>query len=523
MAQLTDVTTPVIINATTAVTRESPTHLRRVCLVSLGMTTLAEGEFREVFKFDYANYVKRYSEINTKCAAFFAQANNKGLVLLELGSQPGTPLEDSFETLIGYLETIPAFSFIAYYRWVLNTQWADRDVTETVDYYKEFYNFYQPGNPFDDDNYELWAQVNLKDPIKVATIIEYMDASLPRAWHDAYVMWNYDINESYRQNINKNTIDSYLEEIHADYFNPADYEIYLEENGTKNTNYETKVAGINNFISECKMPCYIYILPDGMESYPTLGETLFALYNDLKETTYFFVNYRNDINPQAYQQGDVLANVQNQKSAALFIDNTTSSNLAALVAGLFASSKFDLSQTNPASPFNYKEIKGVKYNTLSKPTKNAIIQDSANFIDSVAQVIVLLNGRYGDTFAIDYRYQWDLISFQISADLSFMIINGVNNPNYVIKYDQNGIDTIEARIIATLNNMIEIGAATEFAAGMNPADNSLENIGNITCIPFRQYIEANPADYTNGIYAGVSFYLRVGNFVRQVIINATLG
>lgn len=521
--QLTDVTQPVIINATTAVTRESPTHLRRVCLISLGMTTLAEGEFREVFKFDYANYVRKYTEINTKCAAFFAQANNKGLVLLELGMQAGTPLEDSFETMIGYLETIPAFSIIAYYRWVLQTQWADRDMYETPEYYQEFYNFYNAGNPFDSDNYELWAQVNLKDPLKAATMVEYMDAVLPRAWRDAYVMWVYNNNEDYRNNIDKNTLDAYLKDINAEFFNEEDYQIYLEENGTKNDNYEDKVAGINRFINECKMPCYIYILPDGMERYSAIGETLFALYTDLKETSYFFANFRNDMNPQAYQADGIIENFQNQKSAALFIDNTTSSNLAALTAGLFASSKFDLSQTNPASPFNYKELKGVKFNTLSKPTKQAIIQDSANFIDSVAQVVVLLNGRYGDSFAIDYRYQWDLTSFQISADLSFMIINGVNNPNYVIKYDQNGIDTIEARIVATLNNMIEIGAVTEFAASMNPADNSLENIGNITCIPFRQYIEANPADYTNGIYSGVSFYLRVGNFVRQVIINATLG
>ena len=52
MSVLVDVTNPVVVNATTAITRESPTHLRRVCLVSLGQSNLEEGEFKEVFKYD---------------------------------------------------------------------------------------------------------------------------------------------------------------------------------------------------------------------------------------------------------------------------------------------------------------------------------------------------------------------------------------------------------------------------------------------------------------------------------------
>lgn len=519
---LVDVTKPVVINATTAIVRENPDHLRRVCVVSLGQTTLKENEFKEMYKYDYVEYCLPYQEINTKLKSYFSQANTKSVVVLELGKQTGTPLADNYQALIGYCELQAGFDFDEYLTWIYQTSWADKTTEENADLLKQFYNYYSPNNQFDNTSYENWCTLNQVNKDEVASYIQYFTAVLPHDWESAYYTWLYANNTSFETAVKtKDKLDQYVTALDK-VFDKQAYDIYLEEMGTKDTDYEEKIKALNNFVTNSQMPCYIIVLPDGMGADNTLQEKLFSLYNQLNTPLYFFCNFKND-DLTTYSTSVVYSQVKEQKCAALFCDNTIGQNLAALAAGMFASYKFDLSQTNPASPFNYKKLEGVKFKPLNSPLRQQMIQDSVNFVDQVSTSICLLNGRYGDTYAIEYRYQWDLTSFQVETDLKALILNGVNNPLYVIKYNQDGIDILKSRVKSTLNGMIEIGAVTEYAASMNPGDGSLIDVGDINCIGFREYIQSNPDDYENEIYGGISFYLRIGRYIRQVILNVTLG
>lgn len=519
---LVDVTNPVIINATTAITRESPTHLRRVLLVSLGWTTMQEGEYREVFKYDFRNYIKPYTEITKKCDAFFSQADNKGLTILELGKQVGTPLEANYNTLLQYCETFSQFSINSFYEYCYTVKWVNKQAEETQDILIAFYNQYQPASPFDRDVYQEWCTINQKDNSLVETLKEYFDIVLPKNWENAYYDYLAQNNTNFQAILTFENLKEYIVNPEETFFVESNYEIYLEEHGTKDKDYTEKIEGLNTFITNNEFPCYIFLLPDGMGEDTTLGTTLFAKYSQLQNITYFFINY-SGTTLNDYKISNVFMQVKNQKAAALFVNNTVGSDLAALTAGLFASYKFDLSDTNPASPFNYKTIKGIAKQPLTLPVRKQMIQDSVNYIDDVATQLVLMNGRYGDTYPIDYRYQWDLTSFQVAASLKQLILNGVNNPIYVIKYNQDGIDILKSRVKSVLNQMISQGCVTEYAERIESATGELVNIGEVSCIDFRSYIASNPEDYENEVYGGISFYLRIGKYIRQVIMNVTLG
>lgn len=522
MSTLVDVTNPVIINATTAITRESPSHLRRVLLVSLGWTTLDAREYQEVFKYDYKNLIKPYTEMVKKCEAFFSQADNKGLTILELGKQIGTPLESTYDTLLQFCEMFTEFNLNNFYEWIYNIKWIEKGTQETKDVLITFYNYYQPASPFDNNVYNEWCNINQKNKDEVGNLIEYFDLVLPRNWKNSYYDYLAKENTDFQVLLTLDNLNEYIVNLNDTFFVEEDYEIYLEEKGTKEKDYSTKIQALNEFITNNEFPCYIFLLPDGMGEDETIGASLFAQYSQLSNNTYFFINFSND-NLSLYKNSNIFNQIKNQKSAALFVNNTVNSDLAALTGGLFASYKFDLSDTNPASPLNYKTLKGVTKQPVTLPLRQQMVQDSVNFIDDIANQLVLMNGRYGDAFTIDYRYQWDLTSFQVAASLKQLILNGVNNPIYVIKYNQDGIDILKSRVKSVLNQMISYGCVTEYAEGLESATGELINIGEISCIDFRSYISSNPEDYENEIYSGISFYLRIGKYIRQVIMNVTLG
>lgn len=522
MSVLVDVTNPVIINATTAITRESPSHLRRVCLVSLGWTLLEEGEYKEVFKYDYQKTIKPYPEMKTKCEAFFSQADNKGLTLIELGKQVGTPLESTYDTLLQYCEMYPEFNKDKFYEWIYNTKWNDKSTEETKEVLIAFFNQYQPNSLFDENVYNEWCTTNNKDNSYLVNLFEYFDLILPKNWRTNYYSYLAENNDNYKEELTLENLTEYVTGLSDFFFVQEEYDIYLEDKGTKEKDYSSKIEELNKFITNNEWPCYIFLLPDGMGEDDTLGSALFSLYSQLQNNTYFFINF-NSKDLQNYSFSNVFNSVKNQKSAALFVNNAENSDLAALASGLFASYKFDLSDTNPASPFNYKAIKGVNKKSLTSPIRQRLVRDSVNFLDSITTQTVLMNGRYGDTYSIDYRYQWDLTSFTVAASLKQLILNGVNNPIYVIRYNQDGIDILKSRVKSVLNQMISQGCVTEYAEGIESATNQLVNVGEISAIDFRSYIRSNPEDYENEIYRGISFYLRIGKYIRQVIMNVTLG
>lgn len=201
---------------------------------------------------------------------------------------------------------------------------------------------------------------------------------------------------------------------------------------------------------------------------------------------------------------------------------TDAYTLCGAILGTMANSIFDITDSNPATPLNYKTISGATFVELKESFINSLTQAPLNYGHQLVGNPVILNGRYADGYAWEYWYQWDIVCLEIEKKLSSLILNGVNNPNYVIQYNQNGIDILESGIISVLQAYQNRGAITAFAKSVDIGTNALIEEGFIKAIRFYEYQQLNKEKYENEIYDGFSFYLMIGRYIRQVVINVSL-
>lgn len=331
-----------------------------------------------------------------------------------------------------------------------------------------------------------------------------------------YYAWLLESVETFKIIDTKENLLAYATTIGA---NDADYQDYLYKVGPKSTDYSAKIEALKDFIDNGNERHYIYVLPKEIYEYDGLS-AFTKLYIDTNAKQYFMI----EVGENATSDGK-WSKFEGQKSVIGVCNNgaDASNDVLGAIAGKFASANFDISSSLKASPMNYKQISGFSYTELSSKVQRELIGASISYVSALANNTLIMNGRCADSRAIDYWYQWDITAFRIQSAITQLLLNGVNNPNYVIQYNQNGIDTITASIIATLNTMISYGCVTEFGASYNSATNELENIGYIYAIDYYTYISANPSDYEAETYGGISFYIRIGKYIRQVTMNVTLG
>lgn len=286
----------------------------------------------------------------------------------------------------------------------------------------------------------------------------------------------------------------------------------------------SQVKALTDYIAAGVTKCYIYLVPSSW--YITNSPLAAALAAYTKETSqqYFMITTTKDTDPTT---DSVFTQFQNLKSLFCVYDNTDTDfaktyTMAGAMLGLIASSKFDISTTNKASPLNYKTLASYKFKTIANTMLQHLIQAPVNFVFDEIGLPTLGNGRYtnGDTF--EYWYQWDLTQTAIDTKLTTMLINGANNPAYTIRYNQQGIDVLSASVKSVLAQQQSLGILTDFAQGVDPVTGELVGEGDIIATPFNEYITNNPEDYKNEIYNGISFYVMIGRYIRQVIINVTL-
>lgn len=196
--------------------------------------------------------------------------------------------------------------------------------------------------------------------------------------------------------------------------------------------------------------------------------------------------------------------------------------LTGSILGKMANSIFEITDTNPASPLNYKQLSGANFVELSESFLNNLTQAPVNYAYNVVGVPIILNGRYADGSAWDYWYQWDTVCLAITQKVSTLLLNGVNNPNSVIAFNQTGIDILESGISSVLEAYKSRGAISDFSKSVDAGTGEMVEQGFITAIPYSEYILANKEKYENEIYDGFSFYLMIGRYIRQVIINVSL-
>jgi len=142
--------------------------------------------------------------------------------------------------------------------------------------------------------------------------------------------------------------------------------------------------------------------------------------------------------------------------------------------------------------------------------------------DDLAYVFRGLKGRYADLNTWDYWYNWDWLQINLLNTVSAAMVNGSNVPAAAIRFNQNGIDALKSICNGVCTLGMTDGTVTGFGGGYNITTGLITNPNTFSAVPFAAYIAANPSDYEAGIYRGLSAYVQIGRFIRQVIINVTI-
>ena len=289
---------------------------------------------------------------------------------------------------------------------------------------------------------------------------------------------------------------------------------------SETTTLQTQATQLDTIIKSGLHRSYMYLIPQSfyVENSPIVS--IIQEYTKETSAQYFMISTDADVTTDA-----VATQFKNLKSCFLVYDNSDASqniNLAGSIMGILASSKFDISGNNKASPLNFKILQGFKFNPINRVLLNKLNQYPANFIFNEVGYATIGNGRYTNGDAWDYWYQWDLTQLALQQKITQLLINGVNNPVNVIRFDQQGIDIINASVKSTLSEYIQLGCINTYAMALNPANNTLIGLNNINTIDFNTYISQYPDKYQNEIYDGISFYVLINRYIRQCILNITL-
>jgi len=173
--------------------------------------------------------------------------------------------------------------------------------------------------------------------------------------------------------------------------------------------------------------------------------------------------------------------------------------------------------SNLVAPFAF----GYTYGVSAFPTRgqNALLTElklaNVNVIGTGAEGgisnTIILWGTTMDGHDMTYWYSVDWVQINVDLAIANAVINGSNNSQNPLYYDQNGINRLQAVAQNVMRNAIAFGLA------LSPV--------TVNAIPFAQYVTQNPNDYPAGIYGGLSvaytpqrgfiqiiFYVNVSSF-----------
>lgn len=181
-------------------------------------------------------------------------------------------------------------------------------------------------------------------------------------------------------------------------------------------------------------------------------------------------------------------------------------------SAFWVSLMYNPSPTNQVTPFQYTFVAGVTpYPT--KGTQSLRTTLKAANISIIGQGYqggivntLLLWGNMLDGNPWNYWYAVDWVSINVQEDLANEVINGSNDPQAPLDYDQNGINRLQARAQQTMNNGVTYGII------LAPV--------TVTAIPFAIYVKTNPQDYPEGVYNGIACTFTPQRGFSQIIFNA---
>lgn len=173
---------------------------------------------------------------------------------------------------------------------------------------------------------------------------------------------------------------------------------------------------------------------------------------------------------------------------------------------------------NLMTPLAFDFAYGVTAYNPSPTTATTLKANFINFIDTGAEGGITNTLIKWGTDAVGndatYWYAADWVNLNCHLALANAIINGANNPQNPLYYNQAGINRLQQVAQSKVNSGVSFGLVSGTPV--------------VTAIPFTTYTQANPSDYPLGIYNGlavtftpnrgftsITFYLTVSNFAAS--------
>lgn len=259
------------------------------------------------------------------------------------------------------------------------------------------------------------------------------------------------------------------------------------------------VTALSTYITANPGIFYAYVVPrewDGVSSFLTL----LATFEALTSKTYFFITTT---------AGTYTSYTAAMKCAFTLVQAPGATEFSA-AAPIYKLLNYAPSPTNKVTPFAYSYMYGV---TPYPPAGNGTILASyktanVNVIGTGAEGgisnSVLFYGTTQDGSDFTYWYSVDWMQIYGERDLAAAVINGSNNPLAPLYYDQPGINTLLATAQRTVTRGIQDG---------------LIQSAVVSAIDFMTYTTANPTDYQNGIYNGISVTFTPNRGFKSITLN----
>ena len=258
--------------------------------------------------------------------------------------------------------------------------------------------------------------------------------------------------------------------------------VYVLELGSGTT--AAGVTALSAYIISNPNVFYAFLLPPLWDAEPT-ALALFNQYISTSSSTYFYLPVTSS----------TWATYNGVKSVVMISSSPTASSTEVAPAGPFhLALAYAPSASNLVTQAAYQFMYGLTawpVNSTSIPTmETANVNYIATGAEGGLSNAILKRGVMADGSTIHHNYSVDWVYINGKQSLAATIINGSNNSINPLYYNQNGINRLQAALQTTINQAVSFGML-----GGTPVVNAT---------PYTTYVAANPADYGNGIYNGLS-------------------
>ncbi len=483
MAKYVNVSRPVVIEATQQKVASIDNYTRRVCFVSNGDTSLNVGAYKEVNNSTFADVVTTNGELYNKLVNFFSHAGGKAAYIFESGAE-ATALQTKVDTLHSFISNGACKCFL----YVLPNSWYEVKIESVT------------------------ATANMG-----STVIKAAQSGTP----EAVPLTTKNFSLKYRPigvTYSKDgiiTFDPYALTItRHETAQDSDFPITVTLTDTNNTDAQIGEIVVNgNTGTTASAVTYSQAANVANVAVPNLV----ALHSADDSSTRFIIGVGSQVNPTtdanfAYYNG--LSGLQIIAENL----NVSTNYVSGSYAGLFASSKMDFSSSNMARSLNYQKLNYTPID-YSATMKETLLDAPITFAATLANTNVILGSRQLDGTPFEVFYQLELLKYDIENMLTQLIINGQNNANSQLRFNQNGFDTVRANIASRLNRLAGFGVIDEFGMGYDVSTNAILGTGDVTIPTYASYLQTNYSDYQKEILTGVYFYVRIGRFIKQIGFN----